>query len=386
MDPLSWLTGADLSTPVEELLGRSVDRIGAWTAEPIADGAGEGLGVWRVSGQATTSGSTTPFTLILKGWNAATDPADMTAWDWPQREVRACVSGLLNDLPGGIAAPRCLGEIVRADGTTWAWLTSMSAGALDRWELDHFALVARRLGRFNGAWLAGRPLPDAGWMSHGWTRKWTEAAGGSIEQFDRYAAHPRVARAFPPSKRREIMRLFAARHRWFDAIEALPQTFCHLDVYPRNAFLRPGPDGELQPGLIDWSFAGTAAVGEEIVALLSSSVLFGEAGDVSIESLDQTIFAAYVEGLGDAGWHGDERLVRMAYTGSLVMRYLVGTLRVGLPVLASPDAEETVARTFGVSYEAFNDRAARHDAWALERADEFRALLASAPARLRETG
>ena len=386
MDSLSWLSDADLSAPVETLLDRPVDRINGWTAEPIAGGAGEGLGVWRVFGEATAGGSMAPFAMILKGWRTGDDPADTTSWDWPQREACACASELLHNLPGGIAAPRCLGELTASDGTTWAWLTPVSTGAIDHWELDHFALAARRLGRFNGAWLDGRPLPDAAWLSRQWTRKWTEAARDAIDHFDRYIAHPRVARAFPPTERRELERLFAERHRWFDAIEALPQTFCHLDAYPRNAFLRPGAGEESVLSLIDWSFAGIAAAGEEIVALVSSSILFGEAGDLPIETMDETVFASYVEGLRDAGWHGDERLVRMAYTGSLAMRYLVGTLRHALPVLASPHAEEATLQTFGISYDAFRDRVDRHNAWAHERADEFRTLLTGAPARIRKPG
>jgi hypothetical protein len=211
-------------------------------------------------------------------------------------------------------------------------------------------------------------------LSRGWTRKWTEAARESIERFDQYLAQPLVARAFPPAERRERERLFAERHRWFDAIEALPQTFSHLDAFPRNAFLRPDPCGEAALSLVDWSFTGIAAVGEEIVSLVSSSVIFGEASGLPLDTLDETVFAAYVDGLRDAGWRGDERLVRMAYTGSLAMRYLVGPLRNALPVLASPHAETAIHQMFGISIEEFNERMAPHNAWAHQRADEFRNL------------
>jgi hypothetical protein len=284
---------------------------------------------------------------------------------------------VLDDLPGGFAAPRCLGEVKAADGTTWAWMTPMSDGAIGSWDLGHFALVARQLGRFNGAYLAGRPLPIADWVSRQWTRKWTEAARPAIEQFDRYLEHPLVANTFPPAKRRVVERLFAERHRWFDAIDALPQTLCHLDAFPRNVFLRPDPDGDLRPGLIDWSFAGIAAVGEELASLVSSSVLFGEAEGIPIETLDGTVFAAYTEGLRDAGWHGDERLARMGATGSQAMRYLIGPLRVTLPVLASGMAEAMTEAMFGISYDAFRERIDRHNAWAWGIADEFRGYLRS---------
>jgi hypothetical protein len=379
MDPRSWLRDSDLVAPVQRLLGAGSASVERWSAEAIVRSAGETLGVWRVTGGAKVNGILTPFTVILKGWAAADDAQDPTAWDWPHREVRACASGLLDQLPGGLAAPRCLGEIRCADGTTWAWMTSVSAGALETWTIDHFALVARRLGRFNGAYLAGEPLPRAEWLSRGWTRKWTEAARESIEQFDRYVAAPLVAETFPPAARHALEQLFAARHRWFELIDALPQTFSHLDAYPRNVFLRPRPDGEVTLSLVDWSFTGIAAVGEELVALVSSSFLFGESGDLSCDQLDQIVFPAYVAGLRDAGWHGDERLVRIAFTGSLAMRYLVGTLRTALPVLANPHAEAIVARAFGTTLAQVTERTARHNAWALARADEFQRLVSITP-------
>jgi hypothetical protein len=381
VDARSWIRDSDLVAPVRRLLGGDAVAIAGWSAEPIAGGAGETLGVWRVTGEATVDGEAAPFTVILKGWPAPDAAPDPTAWDSPHRELRACASGFLGDLPGGITAPRCLGEMERADGTIWAWMTPMSTSALARWELEHFALVARRMGQFNGAYLAGRRHPRGDWVSHGWTRKWTEAAREAIEHFDDYIGHPLVAQAFPPAKRRRIERLFAERHHWFDAIDELPQTFSHLDAFPRNVFLCPGPDGELQPGLIDWSFAGIAAAGEELVALVSSSVLFGEADGIAIEALDEAVFAAYVEGLRDAGWQGDERLVRMAYTGSLAMRYLIGTLRMLLPVLASGHAEAAIEGMFGITYEAFRERVDHYNAWAHERADEFRGYLAAIPPR-----
>jgi hypothetical protein len=349
--------------------------VNAWSAEPLAGGAGETLGVWRVTGEAIVDGDLTPFTIILKGWPAPGGDGDPTAWDWPHRELRACASGVLDQLPAGIAAPRCLGEMRGIDGTIWAWMTPISTGALARWELEHFGQVARRLGQFNGAYLAGMPLPNADWLSRGWTRQWTEAARASIEQLDRYLGHPRVAQAFPPAERRAIDRLFAERHGWFDAIDALPRTFCHLDAFPRNVFLRTGPDGGLTLSLIDWSFTGIAAAGEEIVALVSSSILFGEAAGIAEETLDETVFAAYIAGLRDAGWHGDERLTRMAYTGSLAMRYLIGPLRILPPVLASGNVEPKIEAMFGISYDAFRERVDRHNAWAWGLADEFRDYL-----------
>jgi hypothetical protein len=68
VDVPGCLTSDDLNAPVEASLGTRVDRIEGWTVEPLAGGAGETLGVWRVTGEATVNGAVTPFTMILKGW------------------------------------------------------------------------------------------------------------------------------------------------------------------------------------------------------------------------------------------------------------------------------------------------------------------------------
>ena len=115
------------------------------------------------------------------------------------------------------------------------------------------------------------------------------------------------------------------------------------------------------------------------VALVSSSFLFDESGNLTCDQLDQVVFPAYVAGLRDAGWHGARRLVRLAFTGSLAMRYLVGTLRTALPVLASPHAEAIIGQAFGTTLAQLTERVARHNAWAFARADEFQRLVSVTP-------
>ena len=49
----------------------------------------------------------------------------------------------------------------------WIWMEDL--GELQRPRgLADLRLVARRLGRFNGAYLTGHPLPDYPWLSDGW--------------------------------------------------------------------------------------------------------------------------------------------------------------------------------------------------------------------------
>jgi hypothetical protein len=85
----------------------------------------------------------------------------------PPRERLAFTSGLLADLPG-LGAPRCFGAEERADGATWLWLEDVPEAGPSRWPVARYATAARHVGEMNGAYLAGRPLPDHPWLSGGY--------------------------------------------------------------------------------------------------------------------------------------------------------------------------------------------------------------------------
>jgi hypothetical protein len=75
---------------------------------------------------------------------------------------------------------------------------------------------------------------------------------------------------------------------------------------------------------IDWGYAGFAPVGTELAALVG--VAFGLAGFPSSQAreLDQACFDGYLEGLRQAGWQHDPRQVRLGYTLTVLLRYLLG--------------------------------------------------------------
>lgn len=105
-------------------------------------------------------------------------------------------------------------------------------------------------------------------------------------------------------------------------MELLPRTLCHLDVWPNNLFART--DGTIT--LVDWSFVGEGALGEDVGNLVPDSVfdLFYPARD--LPDLDREVFAGYVSGLREAGWEGDERLVRLGMCASAVKYEWLGPL------------------------------------------------------------
>lgn len=163
-----WLTTTEITDPVRHCLNRQNADIADWTCTHLTGGAGECLGVWRLAGNVLIDNTLLPWSLILKGWAAPEPSIIASAWNWPHREMEMYRSGLLADLSEDIRAPACYDEIERPDGSVWLWLEDLTDDADDPWPLDRYARVARRLGQFNGAYLADRPLPQGPRVSQGW--------------------------------------------------------------------------------------------------------------------------------------------------------------------------------------------------------------------------
>ena len=144
----------------------------------------------------------------------------------------------------------------------------------------------------------------------------------------------------------EITRLWTERERFLAALDRLPRTFCHHDAFRRNLLLRAGPEGE-ELVAIDWAYAGHGAVGEELGQLVVASLYFFEAVGITPRDLDAACFAGYLAGLREAGWAGDERLVRLGFTVDAALRHTVGLLRVMVPLVADPALRLVVEDRFG---------------------------------------
>jgi hypothetical protein len=121
---------------------------------------------------------------------------------------------------------------------------------------DHVAL-AERLGR----WQAAGPLQQP-WTSTGFVRGYstTRAARYDLVEDDAAWRHPLVADLWPASLREGWRRLLAGRSTLLDAMERLPRTRSHLDLWVSNEIRRP--DGTVV--LVDWAFAGDGAMGEDL--------------------------------------------------------------------------------------------------------------------------
>ena len=311
---------------VQRACGRPVE-VTSWSVAPIGEGSlGLSAGMFRVTGEASDGMAWSVVLKMLRPIPAAflgrfpeADRARLTvAYGW-DREARLYESGLLDRLPKGIAAARCFG-IRRTDDGCWLWFEDLGANS-GPWDAGRYALAARHLGRFNGAFADPARRPDDAWLCRDWIRTWVLAgigsSGGAVIENEEIWRHELIREAFPADAAARLRRAWDRRQELLDRLDALPQTFCHMDAFRPNLFDRISA-GTRQTVAIDWSYAGIGTLGTEVGHLVIGSTLplAGRAPDV--RALAAAALPAYIAGLRDAAWKGAEEDVRSAFALSAV--------------------------------------------------------------------
>ena len=227
-------------------------------------------------------------------WPASTDPDDPMWW---RREADAYASDLLPT--GDLRAARCAWIDDRGDEVE-LWLEDVAGTPATEWPVERFGPAARALGRWQGAYLAGRPLPRERWLARGWLRAYV---GRRAAVFD-VAAPPRA------------QRVWDEREAFLSWVERAPQALSHLDFWSRNLF----DDGGATVA-IDWAFTGLAAAGEDAANLVLDAVWDGFLPGEAVRDLERAIWPEYLAGLRDAGAAPDERALRLAFAASAAVKY-----------------------------------------------------------------
>jgi hypothetical protein len=356
---------ATLTPVVRKALRSDTAEVMEWECRPIY-GAGFIAGIFRFSGRARDQGSDVPWSLILKSINTTAASPDLAHYRYGLREVFVYQSGLLDDLPGGLAAPACYSTVQPSDDVFWIWLEDIREVGDICWPLDAYGCTARHLGQFNGAYLAGTPLPAYRWLSRNWLRMWLNFWMSPTQQIPIFSDLPVHRRLTPPDIADGITHFMDEIPVLLDALDRLPQTLCHQDAYHRNLFHQSSG----RTVAIDWADMGIAAVGVELSSFVPSSLMFFGANLTDAHELDQIAFAGYMDGLADAGWHGDPRVVRFGYVASAALRWIPFPFS-----YAAINYSEMMEQSFRRPLDEINDNIIGVRRFLLELADEARELL-----------
>lgn len=367
---LAGWVGPRLTDVVRAALEDPSAVLGAWDAVPLKEGH-DAHALYLLQGNARVGVVERPWRVILKTLTSAAGP---THADDGRRELLLHRSGILDDLPGALRAPRCYATDELADGTIWLWLEQAHEDGPRTWPLERWAIAARHLGHFNGAYLAGRPLPVAPGLGGRRLRTWLARHAPLVERISAAPENPAVRHWWPRSVVDDLLRLWAERDVFCTALERLTPTFGHGDAIRRNLFARRRADGAEETVAIDWEHAGYYAGGEEVGQTLSVASAFFDLEPTDLPTLDAALFAAYLAGLRDAGWSGDPRPVRFAYAAHAALRNAFNAVGATEPGEAG---RASALKTYGHSWEDLAERRAAVRPFLLERADEAR--------RLRET-
>lgn len=384
------IDGVLLRDVVSQALGSACVELEEWDCRPLAYDVKSlvAQGVYRLRGRARSKGISHPWSVVLKivrdpagleaapGLTLPEDEAPPTNFFYWKREVVAYQSGVLDDLPPGLAAPRCFAVVEAAPRVFWLWLEDLGAPP-QLWTLDRYRETAHHLGRWNGAYLAGRPLPPQPWLHYDWLASLVGGVGpvwaAWVAQAPPEWGDPllRVAVARPTLER--IERLRADAPLFLAALERLPRTLCHRDAFPANLFERRGADGQPQAVAIDWAFVGVGAIGEELAPLITMRAR--PAGGIDRRQVEEVAIDGYMAGLQEAGWSGDIRVVRLGYAATAPLRYSLMTA--GALVLAAlqDNGLETLAQQRQQPIEWMVEQDAAFITYLLDLADDARTLL-----------
>ncbi|ASN82359.1 phosphotransferase [Deinococcus ficus] len=318
--------------------------------------------LFLVRGHAQAGQSRQAWALVVKTFTTPDEDADPGHLLFLAREVEAYRSGLLTSPSAGLRAPRAY-AVTEQEGQTWLWLEHVTESVGRRWTLDEYTRAARQLGEWHGSVLTRRPLPDTAWLLRDLVRQWSSMFGPGGGE----APH-RVPSAFTPALTERIQRTWEQRAFFLGVLGRLPQVFSHFDFHRRNLLMQ----AEAVVAL-DWAWCGLGPEGGDLVSLVGSTCMFGEWDVGQIGPLEAAVFAAYVAGLRQAGWSGDERLVRLGYAAWMPLHFGV----TAPTLVAFWTQEQRQARARQLFGAAPDELAARWTAlceWSLARADEARAL------------
>jgi hypothetical protein len=348
---LQSIDEAVLTPLVRRSLHREKAKILHWQVQPLTGGVEIESSLHRFTGEAKSGDKTLPWSLVLKiiqsPAGSAGDPLAFRYW---KREALAYQSGVLNDLPGGITAPECFSTEEKPDSAYWIWMEDVKDEIGDPWPLEQYGIVARCLGRFNGAYLMGRPLPDGPWVTRHWLRAYLDNAAPEVDHMINSMDHPLMQRSLPGITKEFIQQVWNERLEILDILEHFPQTFCHQDAFRLNLFFRHTPDKQPQVVAVDWSYTGLAPVGAELAAFVAASVYLGGVPPGDALRLEQLALDGYLDGLGQVGWQGDPDMVRFCYAATVFWRYFLAAFPGEMvPFFLDEQLHPMVEKSFGMT-------------------------------------
>ncbi len=306
------------------LPGRTGEAISDWTVEPVtANTIGNGtLGFAKVSASVSVDNRETSWSSFVKALGPPTWEQG-TEFNNPGREIKAYRSGFFKELQHGLRAADCYAVTENEGDITWLWLEDLSGLKPAPWTAEDFLAAMYHVGQFNGEWPESRPhsyvwIPTDGSTNQPkallkfWESRYADMVGGMQEPPVRpYAERVGIDR---------IAGLWPKAQSVVGAIESLPRSIAHNDMYVRNMFATQ--DRRITYAF-DWASLGYSATGADGGGTAGASLTWSHEEAMLVGGIEPQMFEAYVEGLRSVGWDGSRDDVRLGYLATVTM-YVAG--------------------------------------------------------------
>jgi hypothetical protein len=321
-DSLQYLT----NIPVDEVrpivcqaLGTEAVPITPLSVVKIGRSAGTAtVGIYRVAGEANTSTGTRPWSAVVKVLGAGEIGGQMDRVV-AERELAVYRAGVFAVPQGGVRSPLCY-VVQERNELHFIWMEDLSGAPQAPWIPEYFIQTAYHFGKFNAHW-PEQDLPDWEWLSRDTLRQQYDAPEDheSFQRLSELQKHPLVGRALPPDVLQGLLQLWEEHDELLMKVEATYKGICHGDCHPKNLFPMTDTGAGTFTIAFDWTSVGIENLGCDIGMLLGSPVKWLELSLDEAAALVDPIFDAYVTGLAEAGWSGNEEQVRLTYLTCLGM-------------------------------------------------------------------
>ena len=323
---------------LSQALDREANPVGPWSVTSIGRSVGTATaGIYRIDGSASTSVGLQPWSVVVKVLGPPRIPNREFDAGAAQRELEVYRSGVFASQPSRIRSPRCF-AIEVWDDLHYIWLEDLSAAPQVPWLPEYFIQAAHHIGQFNGHW-SGAALPDWAWLSPGDLRvKYRSPMHAKVfARLSDLQADTVVGRALPPDVVQNLHRLWQDSDKLLRKVEQTSQSLCHRDYHAKNLFPMVDTDGGSLTIAVDWAEVGIEYLGSDIGMLLGSAIKWLELSLDEAAALVEPIFDAYLRGLAEAGWSGNEDHVRLTYFTCLGMGEAIRILGIAAIVADHPD-------------------------------------------------
>lgn len=329
---------AMLTAVTREVCGDPAAEVATWSATKLSGGREAISSVFRITvqavGEETRASASIDVVLKMVGVTPALDTPDL--WNYCRREAGAYRHLRSHAMPPGVSTPTCYG-VYEHEHALFIWLEFTPDAREDAWTPHDLTQAAHAFGLLNAAYATTHAVPEGVWLSRRWLRRYVEATSPHIEALLDPRQHPLLGNALPDDLMSDLLTFNAERHHWLGKIEALPQTFCHLDAHRANLAYVVGSEGRERLVARDWSFAGIGAIGQELGPMIFTNR--------RVTDIYMLVTTGYCAGLAEGGWQGDDRCVW--WCGALSAALTYGLAMVGLLIGHLRDEREHSALVAG---------------------------------------